>query len=97
LENEIYKINNDLSKVKKKGNFLYFFIYLFAGQIVTIPIGLSMESLSGVYIAEVALLALCLYGNIILPRSKWEKAKNFLQEKKGELYQITERIDSIGV
>ena len=97
LENEIYKINNDLSKVKKKGNFLYFFIYLFAGQIVTIPIGLSMESLSGVYIAEVALLALCMYGNIILPRSKWEKVQNFLQEKKDKLDQITERIDSIGV
>ena len=94
LENEIYEINNKLSKVKKKGNFLYFFIYLFAGQIVTIPIGLSMGSLTGVYIAEVALLALCLYGNIILPRSKWEKVQNFLQEKKGELDQITKRIDS---
>jgi len=53
-----------------------------------------MESLSGVYIAEVALLALCLYWNIILPRSKWEKVQNFLQEKKDKLDQITKRIDS---
>ncbi len=55
-----------------------------------------MESFSGAYIAEVVLLALCLYGNIILPRSKWKKVQNFLQEKKDKLDQITERIDSIG-
>jgi tetratricopeptide (TPR) repeat protein len=95
LENEIYEINSKLSKVKKKGSLLYFFIYLFAGQIVAIPIGLSMASFSGIYIAEVVLLALCLYGNIILPRSKWKKVHDLLQKKEDKLDQIAKRIDSI--
>ncbi len=95
LENEIHETNSKLSEVKKKGSFLYFFIYLFAGQIVAIPIGLSMESFSGIYIAEVVLLALCLYWNIILPRSKWKKVHDLLQEKKDKLDQIVKRVDSI--
>ena len=53
-----------------------------------------MESLSGIYIAEVVLLALCLYGNIILPRSKWKKVHDLIQEKEDKLDQITKRIDS---
>ncbi len=95
LENEIQKINSELSEVKKKGNFLYFFLYLFAGQIVVIPIGLSMETFTGMCISEAVLFVLCLYWNIILPRSKWEKIYALLQNKQDKRDQIVERIDRI--
>ncbi|MFQ5714639.1 MAG: hypothetical protein ACE5GU_11475 [Candidatus Scalinduaceae bacterium] len=95
LENEIHEINSKLSEVKKKGKFLYFFLYLFAGQIVVIPIGLSMETFSGIYIAEAVLLALCLYWNIILPRSRWERIYALLKDKEDKLDQIVKRIGSI--
>jgi tetratricopeptide (TPR) repeat protein len=95
LENEIHELNIKLSEVKKKGNFLYFFLYLLAGQIVVIPIGLSMETFSGIYIAEAVLLALCLYWNIILPRSRWERIYALLKDKEDKLDQIVKRIGSI--
>jgi hypothetical protein len=95
LENEIHEINIKLSEVKEKGNFFYFFLYLLAGQIVAIPIGLSMETFSGIYIAEAVLLALCLYWNIILPRSRWERICALLKYKEDKLDQIVKRIGSI--
>lgn len=95
LENEIHEMNSKLSEIKKRGHFLYFFLYLLAGQIVAIPIGLSMETFTGIYIAEALLLALCLYWNIILPRSRWERICALLKDKEDKLDQIVKRIGSI--
>jgi hypothetical protein len=95
LENEIHTIKSKLSKSKKKGNFLYFFLYIFAGQIVAIPIGLATETFSGMAIAEVVLLALCLYWNIILPHTQWKRDCVFLRASEYKLEQIEKRINSI--
>jgi tetratricopeptide (TPR) repeat protein len=95
LKDEIQKIESKLSAAKKRKNLLYFIIYLFAGQMVAIPIGLSTETISGMGIAEAVLLALCAYWNIILPHIQLGKDYGLLRDKEYKLDHIKKRIEAI--
>ncbi len=95
LKDEIQKIESNISAAKKRKNFLHFIIYLFTGQIVAIPIGLSVETLSVIGIAEAVLLALCAYWNIILPHIQMRKDCVTLQDRESKLDQIEKRIERI--
>lgn len=95
LEYKIQIIESKLSAAKKRKNFLYFTIYLFAGQIVAIPIGLATETISGIGITEAVLLALCTYWNIILPYIQLRKDCVLLQNEESKLEQIEKRIEAI--
>ncbi len=95
LKDEIQNIENKLSAAKDRKNLLYFIIYLFAGQIVAIPIGLATETISGIGITEAVLLALCAYWNIILPHIQLRKYYVLLRDKEFKLDQIEKRIEAI--
>ena len=95
FENGIEEIERKLAATKTRKNLLFFIIYLFAGQIVAIPIGLSTETIAGMGIAEAALLALCAYWNIILPHSQLRKDYILLRNKEYKLDHIKNRIEGI--
>ena len=93
INDKIQEVGEKLlgTKKKKMSDVLGFLLYLFIGQIIVIPIGLTLNTSTGIFIAEAALVIICIYWHLILPRSKWKRVYE-LQEKKEKLDRIAGKI-----
>ncbi len=93
LDNQIKEQGEVLLKEKKQGGggIKSFLVYLAGGQLIAIPIGLSMSSLISLYISEGIIFAICFYLTFLSHGSGWDTVLK-LQEKKDELDRAMRKI-----
>ena len=90
LEDKIAQLGSQLVK-EKNGSLSRFFLYLFFGQFVVVPIGVSFGIPIGICVAEAVLFVLCLYLNLVSFRTTWKEALG-IENKKEKLDWIMRRI-----
>ncbi|MDR4497443.1 MAG: hypothetical protein MRK02_05905 [Candidatus Scalindua sp.] len=83
LENKIDQLGSQLVK-EKNGSLSRFFLYLFFGQLVAVPAGVSFGIPIGICVAEAVLFALCLYLNLVSFRTTWKEVIG-IEDKKEKL------------